>query len=458
MQDLNRVHVEGIDWAELVPVTRMFGAFRMAIHPSKLALGLLLTVLLYLGGLGLDVAFGPRVHDREVARYQTTTPEAYETFITEWNKAAAQRQLAPGNPDPRHGVFETLLQEELAAFDRMIGHAIQLELGLTAFLTGQPREGVLGAILYMIIVIPGWLYHTHPGFLAAYMAFAFLLTCILGGAISRHAALQATIKRPPTIVAAVAFAATRYVHLVLTPLAPVIVIAGIGLLMAVAGLVFFNVPVLDLFGGLGFGLLLLGGLVIALIVIGWFGASGLMFPAVAVEDADFFDAISRSFGYVIGRPWRWLFYNLFMVIYGALTYLFVGLVVFLTLWATKVAADLFVFREVAQGVSRLDAMMPDPRLGQLMTQPTDAMEELNWSGKAAGWLITVWVRLLVLLMPAFAVSFFFSAQTWVYLLLRRSADGIGFDEVYTEPVPEAAAQSTPDKVEAAPTDGGGTAA
>ena len=42
-------------------------------------------------------------------------------------------------------------------------------------------------------------------------------------------------------------------------------------------------------------------------------------------------------------------------------------------------------------------------------------------------LATVDLRPLVFLLPAYAFSYYFCAQTWIYLLLRRAADRIGLD-------------------------------
>jgi len=449
--DLNRVRVEGIDWANLFPVVRLFGSFRMAIHPAKLALGLLLAVLLYMGGLGLDIAFGPSVHEREVEMFLTRSAADYDTYIRAWDKAAAAKPT-----DTRAGIFATLLREQMDAFDQLITQTISLNLGLGAVQEMDAdgfRAGMLGALHRMLIDLPAWLLHTHPAFLAAYLGYAFLLLCLLGGAICRHAALQAAGKPLPTVVGALQFAARRYAHLLLTPLVPALLALLIAGVPALLGGVLCNVPVLDLVGGFAFGLMLLGGLAIALIIIGAVAGSGLMFPAVAVEGADCFDATSRSYSYVIARPWHWLFYNGVALLYGALAYVFVGTVVFLTLWATKSAADALVLRaagDAAGGVSRLDAMLPDPQVGRLIPGNNPHANELNWSGKAAGWMIAVWVRLLILLLPAFAVSFFFSAQTWIYLLLRRGADGIDYDEVHAAPGEQSTDITPPDKVEAPP--------
>jgi len=42
---------------------------------------------------------------------------------------------------------------------------------------------------------------------------------------------------------------------------------------------------------------------------------------------------------------------------------------------------------------------------------------------------------MISLLAAYAVSFGISASTWVYLLLRRSADGNELSDIYTIEVP-----------------------
>src|SRR5688500_1852677 len=46
--------LRGINWREAFPFTHLFRAFRIAIHPSKLVLGLVLLLSLYAGGRILD--------------------------------------------------------------------------------------------------------------------------------------------------------------------------------------------------------------------------------------------------------------------------------------------------------------------------------------------------------------------------------------------------------------------
>jgi alcohol dehydrogenase class IV len=61
------------------------------------------------------------------------------------------------------------------------------------------------------------------------------------------------------------------------------------------------------------------------LVIGLGGGVNLMFGAIAYENSDAFDAVSRSLSYVYARPWRLAFYTLLATVYGSISYLFVRL-------------------------------------------------------------------------------------------------------------------------------------
>ena len=51
----DEVHVlRGIDWRETFSFTHIFRAFRIAVHPTKLALGLLFLLTFFVGGKVLD--------------------------------------------------------------------------------------------------------------------------------------------------------------------------------------------------------------------------------------------------------------------------------------------------------------------------------------------------------------------------------------------------------------------
>lgn len=432
----HRVRIEDIDWYTLFPFLRLFGSFRMAIQPAKMLLALLLVILLYLGGQAMDFIWGAQVSAGEVSHYVNDTPAQFQIWLNQQNSGTSSA-----------GIFATARQYEVRAFDQLISSATAFDFGVRSFLSGRPYKhaGVLGALQTMVIIIPGWLYNNHPGFLAVYLFFAFLLIAILGGAISRLAATQACTGAQISIAQAMHFAAPRYLSFVLAPILPLVVAFVIALLLAATGGLLFNFPVLDIIGSVFFAAMLLGGLIIALLLIGLAVGGNLLYASLAVEGTDAFDVISRAFNYVLGRPWRYLFYSAVMIVYGALTYVFVGLVIFLTLWFTKACVGWWNLRQIVPGTTRFDAILPTPQFGQL-TQPVDwSTLQHSHAALIAAWIVMVWVKLLIAILPAFAVSYYFSAHTWIYLLLRRAADGTEFDDMFDKPVQGEPA--APDKIE-----------
>ena len=101
----------------------------------------------------------------------------------------------------------------------------------------------------------------------------------------------------------------------------------------------------------------------------------------------------------------------------------------------------------AAPLGKLQAMWFSPTLsgpffGRFYLFPLSASESL------ASFLIAIWVFLLVGLVIAFAISFFFCGYTLIYLLMRRSVDATELDDVYVEefetPLPEPQQETAPE--------------
>lgn len=440
-----RTRIDGVDWHAVFPFLLIFRSFRMAVSPTKLILGLLLAILLYLGGWGLDYIWGPSVFPSELQDYQARGVDDFRDFISEKRKLAEQAQYA-GATIERAPIFQTLLGEELEAFQSLMESAISLKFGFYDILVGgaEQRSGALGSLAVMLVDIPGWLFTAHRGFLIVFMAYGFLLTALLGGAIARIAAAEACRRESLTVFAGLRYAMMRFGSFVAAPLLPLVMVLVVGILLAVGGAAAFNWWITDLIGGALFLAFLLGGFVIALLLIGYAGAGNLLFSAVAVDGADPLDAFTRTYNYVFGRPWRYIFYSALSLVYGAITYIFITFLIYLTLRATRSFTGMWTVAEVADGVGRFDAIFPEMPRGRLI--PPVQWDQLDVSGRFAAVFVLAWTKLLVLLLPALAVSYYQCAQTWVYLLLRRDVDGTEIDELFTEPH-AVLAPDVPDKIE-----------
>ena len=376
-----RVSVEAIDWKRMFLFLNIVRSFRMAIHPAKMLLAVFMVIIIYLSGLGLDELFNSNA-------------------------------------------FQLTVQRELAAFKQLIFSAASLDIGFYSFMadSAPARSGVIGALFEMIIGIPSWLYNDHPLFLAIFLSWAFILNIIFGGSITRLAALQSTRNLVPSSFVGLRYIQKNFISFLLAPIIPLFIVFLIACFMALFGLL-FNTSVSGFIGALIFGVFLFCGFLVSLLLIGFAGAANLMFPAIAVDACDSFDTVSRTYNYVMRQPWRFLAYSVFSLFYGAITYLFIALVVFLTLWAAKSFTGFLVFENA------FDTILPDPQFGSVPFYTSESAYSSNLQTS----VVSVWVKLLIALIPAFAYSFYYCAQTWIYLLIRFHSDGTELNAVVTTP-------------------------
>ncbi|MCK5272568.1 MAG: hypothetical protein KAJ52_08315, partial [Sedimentisphaerales bacterium] len=132
-------------------------------------------------------------------------------------------------------------------------------------------------------------------------------------------------------------------------------------------------------------------------------------------------------------PWRMGFYSLIAAVYGAACYLFVRFFAFLLLAGVRGSTKFSVNLDGSALINirgKLDALWPGPAFGQLM--PDIAWLGLNWSEKIGAAFIWLSVALVAALVMAFVVSFFYSANTAIYFLLRRRVDATDLDDVFVE--------------------------
>jgi hypothetical protein len=338
------------------------------------------------------------------------------------------------------GVFETVLRVKIEAFGQIMRAAVTPGTWIN-----QPGQ-IYQPVLRLTVDLPCWLWRAHKTFLIIWGLITLAIWALLGGAISRMAMMQAARNQRISLGEATRYAGRHWLNYLLAPVAVPLMVAVIALILALAGGVLVQwasyVPVInwiaDLIAGLGFGLAIGLGLLMAVLLILWAPGVHLMYPALAAEGSDALDAVARACGYVFGRPWRLLFYSLVALVYGAATYLFVGLVIFAALTLTQAASSALA--------ERLDILMPPPQWSQLeIDQPLSA-EQVGWSGVVAGTLMRVWTYLAIAVVAAYAISFYFAASSVIYLLLRRVHDGTDMGQCYTEPAdhPEPTEQ---DKVE-----------
>jgi hypothetical protein len=249
-------------------------------------------------------------------------------------------------------------------------------------------------------------YHWSHSALKAF--WAAVVWGIFGGAIARIAVVQAAVDRKVGLGSALRFALRHWGSLIGAPLTPMLAVAILAGASALFGLL-YRIPA-EIGAGiasvLGFVPLLLG-LLMALILVGLALGWPLMHVTIAAENEDAPDALSRSYSYVNQRLARYAAHTVAALAIGA-----VGLMA------------VIVFARVVLGLADWGVSLGAPSF--------ESLGESARSGRL------FWMRLVGLLVLAWAYSYFWSAASIIYLILRRDVDGTDWHDVY---LPENAADT-----------------
>jgi hypothetical protein len=418
---------------------RIFQAFHIAVRPTNLVIAWAALTILCLTGRIMDfsrtvvadpgfVTAAP--HDTlrpgtATTATSGTSPEIRRTRgVTELdlyllpdatltkNFIESRKGFTEAKEAARTGVFTTLWRFGDKEFHNAL-YAI-----LSWNVPGLVRSVTNGAKAVL------WAFRWHTLYSIVFFAVAFVVLSLAGVAICRSAALQFARAEKPRLTQAVRFGRRRLLSLLGAEIAPAALIAAFGLPTILLGLL-GNVPVAGpVLTGLFLPLSLLVACAVAIVLIGMIGGASLMPPAIAYEDSDGFDAVVRSF-LIFSEPWRMGFYTIAAALYGAICYVFVRLFSFLLLWTTYRFLEIGFVRQNAN----LHAVWPEPTFASFLG-PGAATPD-TWYLWLAALLIRLWVLVLIGVTASFVVSFYFSASTIIYALLRQRADGIALEEIAT---------------------------
>jgi hypothetical protein len=329
------------------------------------------------------------------------------------------------------------------AADKQLMESALAPQALAAATQGGDNPGFVFWVLLAVQGI-GWLICHHYIYAVLFLAFTLAIWAVFGGAIYRIAALQAARGEKISISQALKFSIGKFGSFATAPLLPLAIVLGIGLLIAVLSIP-TNIPWLgEIILGLLFILCLLGGLAIAFLLVGLVAGGALMYPTIAVEGSDSFDAISRSFTYVISRPWRAGFYALIALVYGTITYLFVRLFVYIALASTHVFLKWGVWaggKTVGSDADKIDVLWTAPTFSNLWG--THNWQAMSGTESIGAFMLGIWVFLLAACVGAYVISFFASSSTIIYLLLRQKVDATDLDDVYIDEPEEFLPTPTP---------------
>ncbi|MFC1634356.1 hypothetical protein ACFL5Z_05900 [Planctomycetota bacterium] len=417
---------------------RIFQTFRMSIQPTKLIITALALAVICLAGRIMDLSKTVVATPRSNT---ATTEQRIRSRLTEphprTNLASPQKKIRLTeldiyivNPaqlkkyietfkeqDDGVGVFDTLWHFSADRFQGAVDSVFAFDLhGLEDNITGFFRP-------------VGWALRYHTIYCIIFFVIVLSVISIGGGAICRIAALQFARGEKPGLTEAIRYSTKRFFSFFTTPLAPFGIIACIGSFILLLGLM-GNIPSAgELIVGIGMPLALLAGALIAVIYIGAFVGFNMMFPAVAYDGSDCFDAISRSFSYVYAKPWHMLFYTSIAAIYGSICYTFVRYFAFLSLWITRYSMRIALWvNDGADKANKLTAIWPKPEFKDLLG--SSGPVPTNQTETVAAFLVYLFLLVVVGLVVSFIISFYFSANTIIYSLMRGKVDNTPREDIY----------------------------
>jgi hypothetical protein len=373
-----------ISWREIFPWLAILRAFPLALSPTVLVLA---TLGVFVSSLGWRI--GPYLFFSAEGRRNAGLEHAWASG--EW---PAQHLTLPGKvpsavvkylPAERNGITDSFLRlAEPAA--RLFSY--NLTLNETAY--------------YLF------------GFLWSLAVWAFV-----GGFITRRAVFQTALEDTPGIVETARFASRRWPWYVLAPLYPLLGILILLILHLPLGWL-MQAEVGVVIAGVVWILVLLAGIAGAWLLIGLLLGWPLMWGTLSAErEGDAFEAFSRSFSYVFGRPLHYFFYAVVAALVGALGYAlvfaFVTILIEFGFWAVSWGASGERVHEIRQAMA------------VAAVDPVASGESSLYSG--ARWL-NFWQNFALQFLQGYAFAYFWSAAGIIYLLLRSDVDDKEMDDVY----------------------------
>jgi hypothetical protein len=487
----DKVELRELNFRQLLPWTELFRGFQVALDPKKLLLAAAGILIMSIGWEVLGwAAYKSRTEPTWVSGDYERTHEGWAKFKADrdkWNllhEAAGtaypvkyyeaediaetmeqyeqiKAEFAPKDPKP-YGKMRTLPWfEDRGANPYLLvkGQAEAWERGrFWDWLVSKELPVLLEPLVKFLRPVT-FLLHAKAGFWnSVYFLLVLLWTlatwAFFGGAITRMAAVQIARKEKISLAEALRF--TR-AHLVSYFSAPLIPLAGV-LFFCILLLIFGLFHMIPAFGdivvdGVGWPLVLLAGLIMAVILVGLVGWP-MMYATISTEGSDSFDALSRSYSYVLSNPWHYLWYSAVALAYGAVVVFFVGfmgsLMVYLGKWGVSQAdfirADrdpsfLCIYAPTSFGWR--DLLMGGGNEAVTATGDPVHTGDWKWYNYVGAFMVAFWLYLAFLMVVGFGYSYFWSASTIIYLLMRRKVDDTEMDEVYVEEDEEEPAYSMP---------------
>ncbi|MSR34613.1 MAG: hypothetical protein EXS12_07450 [Phycisphaerales bacterium] len=457
-----RVVVDQIDFRSALVFPRVLNAATGAFQPSRLLAATFIVLALAVAGRFYDALRGSMI---QPAGLLSATRSSMDSAAIASDVARRALQALPVNEraaamDSRGGVdIETvsaLLQNSLSsvsetdadgirrALDRLEPYRRKGTFDSFSVAVGRCIDdfavGVLTVSPVMAVAAFGNLFINLP--LACWredrwfcfvFGAAFLLAMGAGGAVlCRMTAIDLAGKAKISAADAFEFVKPRWINHALVPVWPMFTLV---VLLPVAAMLGWlsRIPLIDIFAGLAYGLVIVLSFFAAIALIPWGFCMPLAVAAAACEGCDGLEAAQRTVAYVLRRPLQGLLY----LIMAAIGFSLVIFVSDLFAMATLSLASNFV------GMTAGDGPMSGLAIIRLLL-PDDVapVRNLGFTASISAGFVGLWITVVKSLAAGACFGAFWAVATAAYLALRKTCDDQPFDDLW---MPGTAAGSRQDQ-------------
>ncbi|MGL4593626.1 MAG: hypothetical protein ACRCUY_02725, partial [Thermoguttaceae bacterium] len=175
-----------------------------------------------------------------------------------------------------------------------------------------------------------------------------------------------------------------------------------------------------------FPICLLFGFFAAILLVGLLFGFPLLLSAVAVDGADGFDAVSRTFSYLYQRPFHYIFYWFIAAVFGVFGGMILGIFIDLTILLVQFAPF-----QIAESMRLGGPPFQTAAFEEVMRQVfQEHGHERGLIWPTAPSNLYFWVQTFYLLLPSYGFAWFWTSSVAIYIILRRSVDATPFVEVF----------------------------
>jgi hypothetical protein len=435
-----RIVVDGVDFPAVFLFPRILASASSALQPPRIVVALLMVVAIVGIGRAWDGLAAASIPPGGLDAPRMTSAEA-DAARREVQSVvgAAGVTVASGETREvldaiaaahRDGALDAEAHRRLADLVRSIAPSGPYA-ATAALVTGALGRAVRGvftlrpAMIFdagadVFLRLPAGLWRHDRTFAIAFLLVLLVVGAVGGGALSRMAACELAGQERLRVRDAFDFALGNWVKLVVAPALPLVLAGALAGVLVLGGLLL--APYVNVVGGLLYGAALVVALLIVLLLGGYAIGFFMLVPAVACENCDAADAQQRVYAYILNRPLHLLGYGVVALAGLSVGYAVTSFVGAAVINCAATLAGTIGDRPVLAGAG--GAMMFDLSGSEAGAAP--AVWHEAWTSAT----IAFWRRIVVDVVAAYVVSYFFTSATAVYLLMRRACDGQDVEEIW----------------------------